>query len=121
NTGGAQAERKGIMTALSRGCRRGRTMYVTPFCMGSLTARDPMFGVELTDSPYVAASMKIMTRMGTAVLDRMGDSASFVPCLHSIGAPLEPGQADVPWPCNQTKYISHFPQTRQIWSFGSGY
>ncbi len=117
----APAEMRRIMTELYRGCMRGRTMYVIPFCMGPLTAESPMFGVEVTDSPYVAASMKIMTRMGTAALERMGDNADFVPCLHSVGAPLEPGQEDVPWPCNQTKYISHFPESREIWSFGSGY
>jgi len=115
------AEMKRVMTELYRGCMRGRTMYVIPFCMGSIHAENPMFGVEITDSPYVVASMRIMTRMGTEVLAAMGDDADFVPALHSIGAPLEPGQADVGWPCNETKYISQFPETRQIWSYGSGY
>ncbi|GAA1707539.1 phosphoenolpyruvate carboxykinase (GTP) [Fodinicola feengrottensis] len=115
------AEMKGIMTELYSGCMRGRTMYVVPFCMGPLTAEKPMFGVEITDSPYVVASMRIMARMGSHVLERMGENAVYVPCLHSVGAPLEPGQQDVPWPCNPTKYITQFPEERMIWSFGSGY
>ncbi|GAB3765619.1 phosphoenolpyruvate carboxykinase (GTP) [Microlunatus parietis] len=119
----APAEMKSIMTELYRGSMRGRTLYVIPFCMGPLDADQPMFGVELTDSAYVAVSMMIMTRAGAEVLAAMtarGD-AEFVPCLHSVGAPLEPGQQDVPWPCNTTKYISHFPEERAIWSYGSGY
>ncbi|MBV9143168.1 MAG: phosphoenolpyruvate carboxykinase (GTP) [Pseudonocardiales bacterium] len=116
---------KSIMTGLYRGCMRGRTMYVVPFCMGPLGDRRPKLGVEITDSAYVVCSMKIMTRMGAVALRKFtspeGGDADFVPCLHSVGYPLEPGQADVPWPCNDTKYISHFPDEKLIWSYGSGY